>query len=434
MSKTEHSLFASLISGIRWTFLHKVVAAGAGFGISILSARLLGEAGYGALQYVLAVLQMVLVFGAFGLNQVIVRETAFSTNANDWQRCKGAMAFALPTVGVLTAIGAFLGALSAIWPVHPELVSLFIFGFFATLARQLAMPFIALLNGLRKIALTGFGETVRNLLLIGMLTVAFFIMRSSSVGPESIMVIRMVAAMGGLVTVLVLAAMVLRRLPGDYFGTTAKYEIAAWIRQGASLVFVAGAGVVFANSDIVMIGAMIDASSVGPYHAASRAADLTAFALAITITPLGPIIAKLHGAGQFEELRATVRLSTRINLAVGLIVAATLAVFAASFLSLFGLEFTKGVTALRILVAAQLINVAVGPVQLLLVMTGHHKFAAIGVASAAVANVLLNAVLIPKFGIEGAAIGTASSVVLWNILLLVFVRRYIWSNSRKERK
>lgn len=54
-----------------------------------------------------------------------------------------------------------------------------------------------------------------------------------------------------------------------------------------------------------------------------------------------------------------------------------------------------------------------GPAETLLMMTGHERVAALSGMVAAAANVVLNAVLIPLCGIEGAAIATAVSGVVW---------------------
>ena len=56
-------------------------------------------------------------------------------------------------------------------------------------------------------------------------------------------------------------------------------------------------------------------------------------------------------------------------------------------------------------------------------MTGHERDTATGVGIAAAVNVTLNVLLIPLWGIEGAAIATAISLMTWNILLAVWVYR-----------
>jgi O-antigen/teichoic acid export membrane protein len=56
-------------------------------------------------------------------------------------------------------------------------------------------------------------------------------------------------------------------------------------------------------------------------------------------------------------------------------------------------------------------------------MTGYERESAKGIGIAAVSNVCLNALLIPSWGILGAAIGHAASSVLWNALLILWVWR-----------
>jgi O-antigen/teichoic acid export membrane protein len=58
-------------------------------------------------------------------------------------------------------------------------------------------------------------------------------------------------------------------------------------------------------------------------------------------------------------------------------------------------------------------------------MTGNEKDSAFGSGFSAVANILLNALLIPKFDYTGAAIATTISVVMRNIILLTRVNQKI---------
>jgi len=51
-----------------------------------------------------------------------------------------------------------------------------------------------------------------------------------------------------------------------------------------------------------------------------------------------------------------------------------------------------------------------------------------GVAIAAIANVVLGLVLIPLFGLQGAALATAATLIIWNLLL----RQAVWRRIRIE--
>jgi O-antigen/teichoic acid export membrane protein len=64
-----------------------------------------------------------------------------------------------------------------------------------------------------------------------------------------------------------------------------------------------------------------------------------------------------------------------------------------------------------------------------MVMTGHQVRAAYINGAAVTANVVLNLILIPRYGIEGAAFSTAFSIVLWNVWMLVFVHRRLGIRS-----
>ena len=75
-----------------------------------------------------------------------------------------------------------------------------------------------------------------------------------------------------------------------------------------------------------------------------------------------------------------------------------------------------------VLMAGLLLNSFVGSVGYLMTMTGNQRQAAVIVGSGAVLNIVLNAMLIPRYGMTGAATATALSMVYWNLLMYLFVR------------
>jgi O-antigen/teichoic acid export membrane protein len=133
------------------------------------------------------------------------------------------------------------------------------------------------------------------------------------------------------------------------------------------------------------------------------------------------MIARLYAAGEIERLQRVVTTAARAVLLVSLPIAAPLILFGDWLLSFFGPNFTTGRTALAILTAGQLFNVAIGSVGQLLVMTGHEGDAARGIGIGALLNIVLCAALIPRWGMEGAATATATSTIAWNLLMAVWV-------------
>lgn len=73
------------------------------------------------------------------------------------------------------------------------------------------------------------------------------------------------------------------------------------------------------------------------------------------------------------------------------------------------------------LILGQLVNVGSGSVGYLLLMTGHQSQAALVMSVTAIVNIVLNLVMIHWFGIFGAGLATALSLVLWNVWLHAIV-------------
>jgi O-antigen/teichoic acid export membrane protein len=76
-----------------------------------------------------------------------------------------------------------------------------------------------------------------------------------------------------------------------------------------------------------------------------------------------------------------------------------------------------------VVLAGLVLRSATAPAEHLLNVTGHHRDTIRVYAVAALANVVLNLLLIPRFGIMGAAIATYTAMLSGNAWLYVLVRR-----------
>lgn len=83
---------------------------------------------------------------------------------------------------------------------------------------------------------------------------------------------------------------------------------------------------------------------------------------------------------------------------------------------------------MRWLCCGQIVNACAGSVTLLLTTTGHEGDALKGIALGAIVNVIGNAVMIPLYGINGAAVATGLSTVVWNVALGILVYRRLGIN------
>jgi O-antigen/teichoic acid export membrane protein len=70
---------------------------------------------------------------------------------------------------------------------------------------------------------------------------------------------------------------------------------------------------------------------------------------------------------------------------------------------------------------AQTLNASVGPVGGVLMMTGHERWVLANTVLLGGLNAIGNYLLVPEYGIIGAAISTAGAVICWNLVSLLEV-------------
>jgi O-antigen/teichoic acid export membrane protein len=92
-----------------------------------------------------------------------------------------------------------------------------------------------------------------------------------------------------------------------------------------------------------------------------------------------------------------------------------LVVYRAELLAIFGSDYTAGTGILIVLAAGQLVNSAAGPAGHLLGMTDHQYVLLANRTSMSVANVLLNYLLLTKYGVIGTAVATALVLASLNV-------------------
>ena len=139
------------------------------------------------------------------------------------------------------------------------------------------------------------------------------------------------------------------------------------------------------------------------------------------LSSLSPTIASLYSQEKKERLQRVMTKSVRLVFFFSFLTSMLLVSGREFFLSIFGGEFQSAAPPLTILVLGKLVASSCGVVGLLLSMTGHQNFKAITVASGALLNIVGNSYLIPRYGMSGAAIATASSMIFMNLFNVVWV-------------
>jgi len=182
-------------------------------------------------------------------------------------------------------------------------------------------------------------------------------------------------------------------------------------------------------TDTLMLGNLKSAADVGLYNAALPLAHFISFPLAALLLIYMPVFSGLFAKNMFDEIKNNYSILTKW------LCSATLPLFIILFLYpepiitlLFGPVYAPSSTALRILSLAFIVNNFVGPCGVTILAMGKSRFVMFTSLFGAVLNIGLNGVLIPSFGIVGAA--TASAISLTSINLVQSWKLYSLSGAK----
>lgn len=174
----------------------------------------------------------------------------------------------------------------------------------------------------------------------------------------------------------------------------------------------------------VVLGMLLSPVEAGLFSAASlflAAISLFHGALRFLYLPVSAGMMAGEGRGQVRALYAT---ATKAAAVVTFPLVAVLVVLPHSVLAaVFGAEYQPAAAALQILAIGQFLSVWLGPNGPSLVAAGHPRPVMWATALAALGNVGLSFVLVPRLGLAGAALAAAGAVALTNAYTSVCLYR-----------
>ena len=184
-----------------------------------------------------------------------------------------------------------------------------------------------------------------------------------------------------------------------------------------------------ASLPVLALGVFVDAASVGAFSVANRISMLVWVVIISIGTFAAPNYAELHRRGEMSRLKAMNRGVMLTVAALGLPMVTVMMSVPDMLLNLVGQGFGSAATALRILAVGQMINCLLACQDILLAMTGHGRALRRLNLLQLAACVVLGAVLIPVFGMTGAAMVTALTVAQ-GAIGTTLVRVLVFKRSR----
>ena len=183
---------------------------------------------------------------------------------------------------------------------------------------------------------------------------------------------------------------------------------------------------IIVNTLMIWVGTLIlgkfnPSKDVAIYAVSARIVTFFGLFFVAVTTIIAPVASEYFHLNKQKELKDLLKTITFYLLGITLPIMLIIGLYPQAVLNIFGAEFQKGSLCLRILLIGQLINLLIGSSGMLLIMCGRQKTLTKIVIFSSIISISLHLFLIPRWGIVGAAIASAISFSIFNLILLFFL-------------
>lgn len=404
-------------------FAARVLNAGLGFATQILLARWMGERDYGIYAYLWVWLLVAGGVGSLGLPVAALKFVPDYRARDDepglrgflrWSRGPAILPSALLSLAAALAILAYVREGEALLYAQAALVALVILPLYVLTDVQTG---IARACGFADLGLAA-DYVLRPVLLLAF---AGAVVMAGEGGTAATIMAATLGSMG--VTALVQGVLLQGRLGRIVPPGPVRIDLARWASASWPLLTVTAFTLLLGTTDVIVLKLFTGPEEIGIYFAATKIvaiASFVAYGVANTSAHRFATHAVTGDRAAMARLAAeTVRWTFWPTLAVAL----ALIVLAGPLLRLFGPQFAGGTPIVAILALGLVAAASVGPADRALAMADHGRLTAWIYAASFGANAALALLLIPPFGLTGAALSTALAMAAKAAMLHIAARR-----------
>jgi O-antigen/teichoic acid export membrane protein len=391
--------------------------------VTLTFAKLLGPAQYGIYAYGMAWAMVSVLLVGFGQDKLLLREAAVRTARGD---VPGIQALLKWSSGrMLGTSSVVLAAAAVLWLLSSRFESPTLAGVAVAL---MVVPFIAFTRAgeavLRARGSMAQGQLGEALLRPGLVLILALIAHFAfGLGTGlSALGLQVGAAV---VSSTVIVSLVLSKVSLRHAASVQPELGRQWRTSSVFLSLVGVLQVLNQKLDILILGGLRGAAATGVYAAISPLAALTTFALTVANIAAAPRIAEHYAARDRASLQRVLGQSAAFATGFAILYLGILLALSGTALGVLGPEYRQGLPMLAILGVANLINAASGSVALVLTMTGHEREVAVALCASALLSAALNFVFISLWGAMGAAVASATCMIVWNVALALWGRRLL---------
>jgi O-antigen/teichoic acid export membrane protein len=416
----DHHVVAQRQAGM--AFVIRVVAAGLVFISQVVLARWMGRFEFGIYVYVWTWLVLLGGLMPLGVSIAAQRFIPEYTERGDFDRLRGFLRGSRWLCFGLGSAGALIGV-ALIWLLQNQLATYYILPFVLACACLPAYATSDCQDGIARsynwidLAI-GPVFLARPLLVLGIMALVF-----AAGWPMSANAAMAAATIAIWATCAIQFLLLERRLHAKVERGPRHYEPGVWLKTGLPIFMVESFYFLLTYTDILVLEAFSGPGEVAVYYAATKTLSLVAFVYYAVSAATAHRFTEYHVAGDREKLEAFLAGAIRWTFWPSLVATIVLLALGKFILQLFGPGFDQGYPLLFVLAVGLLARAAVGPVERLLMMLGEQRICAAAYGAAFILNLSLCTLLIPRFGGMGAAMSTATALIVESILLFLATKR-----------
>jgi len=410
---------AVLAKGTVWQNLGSIALKATSFIYTILIARFVSQEDVGLFYFALGIVGVISIFGDLGLSQTLQRYVPYYMGKKDKVSASRILALAIfASTALVVAVAAITFLLSdsiAGAFENPRLAMLLEFFAIYLVINQVSNICQATLVAFKKMKERAIGNNVQNALKLALTAALVFLLGPSAKIMAVAFILSFAAGSFYLLRELhrVLTQNRLAPIKGVKWCLPLLREILPF---GITVVSIAGFSIIMSYADRAILGFLLkeDANvQIAIYALASSLASLAVIFSGSISAILLPVASGLAGEQNLPKMLKAASTSLRWGLFLSIPFVAFLMAFSAPMLRvLYGAAYEPGAMTLALFAMGYLFSL-LGTVQG--TMLAAHRLVKIELFAfiiAAMANVLLNVLLIPPFGISGSAFAIMASFAI----------------------
>jgi O-antigen/teichoic acid export membrane protein len=407
-------------------FLGTIFNALAAYGFKVYLARTLGARLLGIYALGMTIVSITTIFNGLGISQASVRFVSSYSATRRFDLLRGflgrSISLLLACNGILAIAMLLVGPWIAVHFYHtPELAGyikwftwIMIMGVFTTFFGHVLAGYK---DVARRTVVNNFIGTSATILM----TVLFV---SAGLGLKGYIAAQ---ALNGCLILVLLGSLVWHLTPKparSFSGPLAPVDKET-VSLASTSLGLALLGFAMTQTETIALGRYRNAHILGVYALASAIVAFVCIVLSSVNQIFGPTIADLYAREEHDLLSRMYHTLTKWIFGLTLPLAAVIMIFSMPIMRVFGHDFEPGWIVLVIGTIGQLFNAGVGSSGTMLYMTGRHRYLIRIQFGVAAMIVILNVLLVPRWGMLGAVGISALANAAVNICYLITVRRVL---------